>query len=79
MALDDESKTIWLGECKWTTKRVGEDIYEELRRKAHLVDWGGNERRERFILFSRNGFTAGMRQTAKQDRVVLVAGEELVR
>ena len=79
VALDDETKTIWFGECKWSTKQVGEDIYQDLRRKAHLVDWGGRERQERFILFSRNGFTTGMRRVAKQDGVVLVAGEEMVR
>jgi len=79
VALDDESKTIWLGECKWTTKQVGEDIYQDLRRKAQLVDWGGRERKERFILFRRNGFTSEMRRGAKQDGVVLVTGEDLVR
>jgi uncharacterized protein len=78
VALDDESNTIWFGECKWSTKPVGENIYQDLRRKAQLVDWGGTERRERFILFSRNGFTAGMQRTAKQSGVLLVAGEELL-
>ena len=78
VALDDESKTIWFGECKWSTKKVGEDIYQELRRKAQRVDWGGRKRKERFVLFSRNGFTTGMRQEAKKDGVLLVAGEALV-
>lgn len=78
VALDDESKTIWFGECKWSTKQVGEDIYQALRHKAQRVDWGGRERQERFVLFSRNGFTTGMWQVAQQEGVVLVMGEEVL-
>lgn len=77
VALDDETQTVWFGECKWRTKKIGEDIYHDLRRKAQLVDWGGRNRRERFILFSRNGFTAGMHRRAAQDEVLLVTGEYL--
>lgn len=79
VALDEESKTIWFGECKWSAKQVGKDIYQDLRRKAQLVDWGGRERQERFILFSRSGFTTAMRQVAKQENVVLVSGDKLSR
>lgn len=78
VALDDETRTIWFGECKWSAKPVGEDVYRDLRRKAELVEWGGRERHVRSILFSGRGFTAGMRQEAKQDGVVLVSGEQLV-
>ncbi len=77
VALDDASHTIWFGECKWSTKQVGVDIYADLRRKAKFVDWHGRERHERFILFSKNGFTPGMQRTAKHDGVVLVSGEDL--
>jgi AAA+ ATPase superfamily predicted ATPase len=79
VALDDESKTVWFGECKWSIKKVGEDIYRDLQRKARLVDWGGGKRQERFILFSRSGFTTGMHQQAERDHVLLVTGEEWIR
>jgi uncharacterized protein len=74
VALDQESETIWFGECKWSINPVGEDIYRELLRKAKLVAWGSEKRRERFILFSRSGFTAGMQKLALQDDVLLVDG-----
>ncbi len=79
VALDEENNAIWFGECKWSAKQIGEDIYADLRRKAAMVDWGGTKRVERFILFSKNGFTAGMRRMAKKDNVVLVAEENLLR
>jgi len=38
-----------------------------LERKARLVVWGKEARRERFILFSKSGFTDGMQKLALQD------------
>lgn len=78
VALDEESETIWFGECKWSINLVGEDIYRDLQRKTKLVVWGRETRQERFILFSKSGFTDGMRKLALQDEVLLVAGWELL-
>ncbi len=71
VALDRESGSILFGEVKWSTKPVGTDIYEALRRKAAGVPWGGKQRHERFCLFSRSGFTEAMKQRAREDGVVL--------
>ncbi len=77
VALDEENETIWFGECKWSINPVGEDIYRNLQRKAKLVVWGKDPRRECFILFSKSGYTDGMRKLALQDGVLLVDGWEL--
>ena len=74
VALDEENGAIWFGECKWSVKPVGEDVYRNLQRKARLVVWGSKDRRERFVLFSKSGFTDGMRKLAGQDEVLLVEG-----
>jgi len=79
VALDEENETIWFGECKWSTNPVGEDIYSNLQRKARIVVWGKESRHERFILFSRSGFTDGMRTLAVQDDVLLVNGWDVTR
>ena len=76
--LDEESDTIWFGECKWSVNPVGEDIYRDLLRKSALVTWGSEQRLERFIIFSRSGFTLGMRKLAAKEAVLLVEGETLV-
>ena len=78
VALDEGSDTIWFGECKWSVNPVGEDLYRTLQRKTFLVFWGSEQRRERFILFSRSGFTDGMRALAAKDEVLLVEGETLL-
>jgi hypothetical protein len=47
--------------------------------KSRLVNWPpAGERTDRFILFSRSGFTKGMRQAAKKEPVLLVKGETSV-
>ncbi|MFZ2956551.1 MAG: ATP-binding protein [Candidatus Ozemobacteraceae bacterium] len=79
VALDEENKTIWFGECKWSVKPVGENIYHDLKRKAGLVAWGPVKRCERFILFSKSGFTQGMRKLALQENVMLVEGWVLLK
>jgi len=40
-----------------------------------LVEWHAGKRKERFILFSRSGFTPSMLDEAKREKVVLVEGE----
>jgi AAA+ ATPase superfamily predicted ATPase len=76
VALDEESNTIWFGECKWSTNPVGEDVYHDLQRKARLVEWGPENRSERYILFSKSGFTKGMRKLALEDGILLVEGDK---
>ena len=72
VALDEETKTVYFGECKWSNKKVGEDIYRNLVRKSALVDWHNDNRTEGFILFSKSGFTDGMIKTAKKEKVILI-------
>ncbi|MHB1012749.1 MAG: ATP-binding protein [Desulfobacteria bacterium] len=79
VALDEESRTIWFGECKWSGKKVGTDIYQDLRRKSERVEWHAGKKNERFILFSRSGFTPSMLDVAKREKVVLVEGERTIR
>ena len=79
VALDEESRTIWFGECKWSSRKVGADVFQDLRRKSALVEWHAGRRNERFILFSRSGFTPAMLDLAKREKVVLIEGESALR
>jgi hypothetical protein len=79
IALDEESRTIWFGECKWSGKKVGTDVYQDLRRKSERVEWHAGKRTERFILFSRSGYTPAMLDVAKREKIVLVEGENPLR
>lgn len=73
VALDEESNSIWFGECKWSVNPVGENVFRDLRRKAALVQWGMERRQERFMLFSRSGFTERMKEVAESDNVILIS------
>ncbi len=78
VALDEEEKTAYFCECKWSNKKVGEDIYNGLARKSKLVDWNNNKRNNRFILFSKNGFTSKMIEIAKKENVLLVHKDKII-
>ncbi|MDO8676478.1 MAG: ATP-binding protein [Candidatus Azambacteria bacterium] len=71
-------KKIIFGECKWSEKPVGINIYEELKKKAAKVEWNKNDRKEYYILFSKSGFTEEMIKIAKDDGVFLVEKDVLV-
>jgi len=43
------------------------------------VEWHAGNRNERFILFSRSGFTPAMLDMSKRENVVLVGGESTLR
>jgi hypothetical protein len=71
-------KKIIFGECKWSEKPVGLNIYEELKKKAARVAWQQGDRKEYYILFSKSGFTPDMIRVAKRDGVFLVEQDVLV-
>lgn len=72
VALDEETGTIYFGECKWSRKKVGDDIFRDLKRKADLVTWQKEKRKEKYLLFSNSGFTERMLEIAAQERVLLI-------
>lgn len=65
-------KDALLVECKWASKTVGTDILENLERKANLVRPELGDRRVRFALCSRSGYTAQLvRDTQARQDVLL--------
>lgn len=77
VAINNYSKDILFGECKWSEKQIGTDILEALKKKSRLVDWRKSSRNEHFILFSRSGFTSGMKELAKKEKILLVEKDKL--
>jgi AAA+ ATPase superfamily predicted ATPase len=78
VAFNSRTKDILFGECKWSDKLVGTDIYETLKKRARLVVWHLAGRREHFILFSKSGFTEHMKELAKKEKVILVEKDKLI-
>lgn len=71
VALNNNTKNILFAECKWSSNKVGSSIYNNLKRKAKIVEWHNNDRKEYFALFSKVGFTEEMKKIAEQDNVLL--------
>lgn len=74
VALDEENSAICFAEAKWSDKPVGVNILDGLRRKAALVDWRAGKRSEKFILFSKSGFTEAAKALAAKDESVILYG-----
>jgi hypothetical protein len=51
---------ILFAECKWTSDPVDRTLIADLQAKAENVRWGPETRDERFALFSKSGFVAGL-------------------
>lgn len=79
VALNEKENKILFGEVKWSNKPVGIDIYENLKRKAKLVEWGKDNRVEHFSLFSKSGFTDEMKKIAKKEKVLLFHKDKLIQ
>lgn len=65
VALDREDRHIIFGECKYRAGKVGADVLRDLELKSALVEWNRGARKERFILFSVNGFTDELVELSK--------------
>ncbi len=78
VALDEETKTVYFGECKWSNKKVGDDIYHDLKTKSRSVDWHNDKRKDRFMLFSKSSFTQRMIDIAKKEGVLLVHKDAVI-
>ncbi len=70
--------TVLFGECKWTVRRVGVTILDDLKQKAHPVIQEGGWKRVRYALFSRSGFTDALERRARDEGVLLVGPENLL-
>lgn len=78
VALNEATDEILFAEAKWSNKQVGTNIYEDLKRKAVKVVWGTKNRKERFALLSKSGFTPDMRKLARNDGVLLFEKDRLL-
>ena len=57
VALNERKKEILFGEVKWRNRPIGWNVVEELMEKKELVEWNRDDRKERFLIVSKSGFT----------------------
>ncbi|MFQ5922447.1 MAG: ATP-binding protein [Anaerolineales bacterium] len=78
-AVSDSEGSILLGECKWSSRPLGVNIWRDLEEKSRLVLEGRHYQHVHYVLFSRAGFTPAMRVAAKDESVLLIKPQEMVR
>jgi AAA+ ATPase superfamily predicted ATPase len=71
VGVSNEFNSILFGEVKWSRKKVGENVFLELKKKAEKVKWGDTKTNRFYVLFSKNGFTNGMLSLAKKEETFL--------
>ncbi len=76
VATNEEENKILFGEVKWSNKKVGLNIIDNLKKKTRLVEWGGLDRKEYFILFSKSGFTDRLIDLAKSDKSIFLVKKD---
>lgn len=78
VAINWSQREILLGECKWSSRRVGRDVVRNLvdektpRALRDLADAGVEGWSVRYALFTRVGFTDAARQLARNHDAILV-------
>ena len=77
VAFNASTKDILFAECKWSSKPIGTDVYIGLKRKAKLVNWHNDNRKEHFALFSKSGFDHNMKELSKKEGVLLFDPETI--
>ena len=66
VATDQEGGNLLLGECKFWEGPVGINVLTALEKKAGLVDWRKEDRKEWYVIFSINGFTPELQKLADE-------------
>ena len=68
----DNSNNIIFGECKYTKKPLGVNVYYGLLEKAKKVNWNKQNRNEYFVFFCINGYTKKMQNLAKENSNIVL-------
>lgn len=63
---------LLVGECKWSTKLVGENILDDLMRKAGLLKAQHDSKQFHYVLFARSGFTRALQERARAQGIRLL-------
>jgi len=76
IAAFDENDRMIIGECKWSNKKVGVNIYKDLLRKGKYIENDATDLR--YVLFSKSGFTEDMIRMGEEENVLLLTLEDVV-
>ncbi len=72
VAVDENTKSIIFGECKYTNGETDVSVYYALLEKIKKVDWNKDTRNEYFVFFSINGYTEKFKRLAEKNKNIIL-------
>lgn len=66
VAYDSMGTDILFGECKYSNRKKGFNVLNDLQQKALAVNWNRDSRRESYVIYSKSGFTDELLEYADQ-------------
>lgn len=67
IGINQREEKILFGESKWTNEQVGLKLLKDLEEKSEKVRWKNKKsRKEKYALFSKNGFKKELREESKK-------------
>ncbi len=70
IAANKHTKDILFCECKWRNRKIDYDVVEDLKRKASLVKWYNEKRKEYFMVVSKSGFTKNCLNKMSEENII---------
>lgn len=65
VAYDSLGNDILFGECKYSKNPKDVNVFYDLKEKVSYVSWNNKSRQERFVIYSKSGFTDKLVQLSK--------------
>lgn len=79
VGLNKRENTILFVETKWNNKPIGTEVLNALKNKSKEVAWGRPGRKEYFGLVAKGGFTNELIKLAKQENVLLIQEDKILK
>ncbi|PIU03219.1 ATP-binding protein [Candidatus Shapirobacteria bacterium CG08_land_8_20_14_0_20_39_18] len=79
VGLNEQDNSILFVETKWNSKPIGTEVLNSLKNKSKEVVWGKPGKKEYFGLVAKGGFTHELIKQAKQENVLLIQEDKILK
>ncbi|MFN8444232.1 MAG: ATP-binding protein [Caldilineaceae bacterium] len=79
VALNEQTQSIFVGDCSWEDRPVTLADLNALRHKTALLNHNGDWQQITYALFAKSGFSPEVKTVAAVEGILLVSAEELVK
>ncbi len=72
VGLNQSENEVLFGECKWTSGMIDRSVFFDLVKKSKDFRWRNGDRKERYAVFSRGGFTERLKDISRERNDLLL-------